>query len=100
MALPFAAPLSTSARDLGLLALFGVQFGFGFVLFTRGAQTIPVAETSLIGMLEIVLGPLWVGLFLGEHPGAATLAGGAVIMAAIAAHAALDLARGPRSPEG
>jgi drug/metabolite transporter (DMT)-like permease len=93
MALPFASPLQASPRDLGLLALFGIQFGLGFVLFTRGAQLIPVAQTSLIGMLETVLGPLWVGLALGEHPGTPTLIGGAVILVAVGTHTLLGARR-------
>jgi drug/metabolite transporter (DMT)-like permease len=98
-ALPVATPLGTSARDVGLLALFGVgQFGVGFLLFTRGARLIAVAETSLIGMLEIVLGPMWVWLLLGEHPGVTALLGGAVIVSALLVHALLELAA-PGRPE-
>ena len=92
VALPLADPLGTSGRDLALLALFGVaQFGVGFLLFMAGARLIPVAETSLIGMLEIVLGPLWVGLVLEERPGAASLAGGALIFGALLAKTMIDL---------
>ena len=91
VALPLADPLHTSPRDLLLLALFGVgQFGAGFLLFMAGARLIPAAETSLIGMLETVLGPLWVWLVLNERPGAATLAGGALIMTALVANGLLE----------
>lgn len=93
VALPLATPLSASLRDLGLLALFGGQFGIGFLLFTRGARLIPVAQSALIGMLETVLGPFWVWLVLGENPGAASLTGGAIILAAVGTHAVLELAR-------
>jgi drug/metabolite transporter (DMT)-like permease len=91
--LPMASPLAATPRDVALLALFGIgQFGAGFLLFTAGARMIPVAETSLIGMLETVLGPLWVWLLLGEEPGARSIAGGLVILAALALHTLLDLA--------
>jgi len=83
VALPLAAPLETAARDLALLAFFGVgQFGAGFLLFMAGARLIPAAESSLIGMLETVLGPLWVWLVLSERPATATLTGGALILVA------------------
>jgi drug/metabolite transporter (DMT)-like permease len=100
-ALPMATPLAASARDIGLLALFGIgQFGVGFLLFTRGARLIPVAETSLIGMLETVLGPIWVWLVLHEDPGAPAVIGGSVILGALIAHTLGDLrpgaARAPR----
>ncbi|MEK7701774.1 MAG: DMT family transporter [candidate division NC10 bacterium] len=91
-ALPLADPLQTAPRDLVLLAFFGVgQFGAGFLLFMAGARLIPAAESSLIGMLETVLGPLWVWLVLNERPGAASLTGGALILAALLANALVDL---------
>lgn len=92
VALPLAAPRSTAARDLALLAFFGVgQFGAGFLLFMAGARLIPAAQTSLIGMLEVVLGPLWVWLVLSERPPTASLAGGAIILAALLANTLVDL---------
>jgi drug/metabolite transporter (DMT)-like permease len=99
VALPLADPFGTSLRDIGLLALFGVgQFGCGFLLFMGGARLIPAAETSLIGMLEVVLGPLWVWLVLGERPGPESLVGGALILTALAANALVDLVRPGRWP--
>jgi drug/metabolite transporter (DMT)-like permease len=92
VALPLGDPLTTAPRDLLLLAFFGVgQFGAGFLLFMAGARLIPVAESSLIGMLEVVLGPLWVWLVLNERPGAASLAGGALILVALLANTLVDL---------
>jgi len=91
VALPLGDPLATAPRDLALLAFFGVgQFGAGFLLFMAGARLIPAAESSLIGMLETVLGPLWVWLVLNERPGAATLAGGALILTALVANGLLE----------
>jgi drug/metabolite transporter (DMT)-like permease len=92
IALPLADPFAISARDFGLLAFFGVgQFGAGFLLFMTGARLLPAAETALIGMLETVLGPLWVWLILSERPSSASLAGGALILAALVANTVIDL---------
>jgi drug/metabolite transporter (DMT)-like permease len=88
VALPFAEPLQTGPRDLALLTLFGVgNYGTGFLLFMAGARSIPAAQSALVGMLETVLGPLWVWLVLDERPGVATLTGGALILAALLANA-------------
>ena len=38
---------------------------------------------ALITLLEIVLGPLWVWLFLSEGPSAATLTGGLIVLGAV-----------------
>jgi drug/metabolite transporter (DMT)-like permease len=92
VALPLGDPLATSPRDLALLAFFGIgQFGAGFLLFMAGARLIPAAQSSLIGMLEIVLGPLWVWLVLNERPGVASLAGGVLIVAALLVSTVVDL---------
>lgn len=97
VALPLAYPIETSPRDFALLALFGMgQFAGGFLLFTAGARLIPAAESALIGTLETVLGPLWVWLVLNERPGATTLTGGALILAALLANTVIDLVRTTR----
>jgi len=98
LALPFATPFAVGERDLVLLVLFGMQFAGGFLLFTAGAAAIPAAEASLIGLLETVLGPLWVWLLLGEQPGPWTLLGGGLVLAAVVTHAALDLFWPQHSP--
>jgi drug/metabolite transporter (DMT)-like permease len=87
-----ATPAAAAAGDLVRLAFFGAgQLGLGMILFTAGARRIPVAETSLIAVLESVLGPVWVWLALGENPGAPSLVGGAVVLAALAGHTVADL---------
>lgn len=87
-----ARPGSADARDLILLAVFGAgQLGLGMILFTAGARRIPVAEASLIAVLESVLGPLWVWLLLGENPGLPSIVGGVIVLAALAGHTAADL---------
>jgi drug/metabolite transporter (DMT)-like permease len=96
-AFPQAAPGTPAARDLVLLALFGVgQLGLGLSLYTAGARLIPAAEAALIAVLESILGPIWVWLAIGESPGPRSLLGGAVVLGALAVHTALDLRR-PRA---
>ena len=66
------------------------QIGLGLAFLTIGARLIPAAEVALITLLEIVLGPLWVWLALSERPSTTTLAGGAVVVAAVALQAGGD----------
>ncbi len=40
-------------------------------------------KIALLALLEVVLGPLWAWLGAGEAPAAATLAGGALVIAAL-----------------
>lgn len=98
IALPFARPLDVATVDVVLLALFGiVQFGTGFLLFMAGARLLPVAQTSLIGMLEVVLGPLWVWAVLSERPGGTALVGGGLILVALVVNTAVDIVRPRRA---
>jgi drug/metabolite transporter (DMT)-like permease len=87
-AAPFAQPGDVGAHDLGLLIALGIgQIGLGLVFLTIGGRLIPAAEVALITLLEVVLGPLWVWIFLSEQPSLATLAGGAVVLAAVGVQA-------------
>ncbi|HJU49051.1 MAG TPA: DMT family transporter [Gaiellaceae bacterium] len=81
---PFATPSSLTGHDVGYLALLGVgQMALGLAFFTVGARLIPATEVALISLLEIVLGPLWVWIALGERPAPATIAGGAIVLGAV-----------------
>jgi len=82
---PFAgALLHLSTTGVGVLLYLGVvQLGIAYWLFARGARHVPAAEASLILMLEPVCNPLWVVLGTGERPGPWSLAGGAVVIAAV-----------------
>ena len=82
--LPFAKPLSVSAEEMPLLALFGVsQFGLGLLLLALGTPLVSATRGALIGVLQTPLGTLWVWLAFGETPGWVTLAGGAIVVAAV-----------------
>ncbi|MGH2896829.1 MAG: DMT family transporter [Solirubrobacteraceae bacterium] len=100
MLLLAAAPIALAGNvgvgvpDVLWLALFGAgQIGLGLILLTIGARLIPAAQVALISLLEVVLGPLWVWLAVGERPGAATLIGGAIVVAAVVLQARDPAAR-------
>ncbi len=84
------------AFDFLVLLVFGLTtIGLAFVLFMEGAKFVPSAEAGLISLLDVVLGPLWVFLAFGENPGAATILGGAIVLAAAVWRMAPDLRREP-----
>jgi len=64
-----------------------VLMGFGFALFLRGAPAVPAVGQTLLAQTETIFGPVWVWLAFGETPAAATLVGGAIILAAVVAMA-------------
>jgi len=92
IALPLAEPHLVVGGDIAILAVMGlVMFPLSFGLLFVGPRYLPAPEVGLMMLLEAVLGPLWVWLAIGEDPGAATLVGGAVVIAALAVHSALAL---------
>lgn len=91
-------PVPVAVNDVGLLFLFGaIQLAIGLIWFSTGARLIPAGEAALLGLLECVLGPLWVWVFLGEDPGAQALIGGLLTLAAVAGNTLYDMARAGRA---
>jgi drug/metabolite transporter (DMT)-like permease len=72
-----------------------LQVGLGLVVYTIGSQVVPAAELTLLSMTEVLLGPLWVWLLMGETVSFFTLLGGIVLMLAIAGNALSGLRRKP-----
>lgn len=82
--LPLALPLTASLHDILILAVLGVfQLGLPCMLMVHAAKGLSAPEISLLSLLEVLLGPLWVWLAIGEVPATATLVGGAVVLAAL-----------------
>jgi DME family drug/metabolite transporter len=90
--LTFAVP----PNDIGIAMSMGVfQVGAGLVLYTIGSRTVPAAELTLLSLAEVVLGPFWVWLFLGEILTINTIIGGMVLLVAIAGNALSGQRRKP-----
>jgi len=98
IALPLALPVSASGRDLALLAFLGVfQLGLPCMFLVMASRALLAPEIALLGLLEVVLGPLWAWLGAGETPAASTLAGGAVVVIALAGNEFAALSSRTRS---
>jgi drug/metabolite transporter (DMT)-like permease len=101
IALPFALPFSATARDIALLAFLGFfQLGLPCMLLVLASRALPAPEIALLGLLEVVLGPLWAWLGAGEEPGHATLIGGAMVLGALAANELAAMRRPTPVSEG
>jgi drug/metabolite transporter (DMT)-like permease len=90
-ALPFAHPGNVTWSQVPwLLLLSPGQLAGGLLLYMASLKRIPAGRAALLGLLELVLGPLWVWLFDGEKPGDLTLLGGVLVIGAAAANVWLD----------
>ncbi|MDP3341381.1 DMT family transporter [Frigidibacter sp.] len=76
------------ARDaLIAMAMGALVLGFGMACYTAGSRAVPAGELALLGLIEVLLAPLWVWALLGETASAGTFAGGALLLAAITGNA-------------
>jgi drug/metabolite transporter (DMT)-like permease len=92
----FCNPLDISGYNLFMLALFGItQSALGLTLFGIGSRMVPAAEATLLTALDVPLAPLWVWLAFNEIPSAATLIGGAIVLAAVVGHMLWEIRRSP-----
>jgi drug/metabolite transporter (DMT)-like permease len=81
---PLASAQIPSPHELFILLMFGIATTAGaYVLFLVGGRYIPSGEAGLIGMLDVVLSPLWVWLLFAERPSNAALAGGVIVLGAV-----------------
>lgn len=84
IALPLALPLQATGKDVALLAFLGIfQLGLPCMLLVLASRALLAPEIALIGLLEVVLGPLWAWLGAGEVPARSTVTGGAIVLAAL-----------------
>jgi len=80
-------PFEATGADVMLLAVMGcVQLGMGCWLMTLAVPHLRAAEMGLLALTETILAPVWVWLGTGEAPTGAALAGGVVIVGALAAN--------------
>ncbi|MCU1399528.1 MAG: hypothetical protein JWN62_2637 [Acidimicrobiales bacterium] len=85
--IPFAHPFAIDRHDLIILLAYGfAQLGVGLAIFSVGAARAPATDVALLSMLEPIMGPIWVWVFLAEYPGVPALIGGTIVFVALAVH--------------
>jgi drug/metabolite transporter (DMT)-like permease len=89
VAAPLAWPFTPTARDFAVLGAMGFfQVGAGCVLMTVATRYLSAGEIGLLALIEILLGPLWVWLGIGERPSNLALVGGCIVLGALVGDAA------------
>lgn len=100
---PLMPGVSVSARELLILAAFGAAtMGISYILFLTGGRRIPSSEAGLLGLLEVVIAPLWVWIGFGEVPARSAVIGGTLVLLAVVWHLSNGLRRStaPAPPHG
>ncbi|MDR0465783.1 MAG: EamA family transporter [Deltaproteobacteria bacterium] len=74
---------------LCLLILGCFQLGLGYYFYAAASVHLTALELSVIPVLEPLLNPLIVALFLGETPGVWSMAGGVIVLGTVTSWAAI-----------
>jgi drug/metabolite transporter (DMT)-like permease len=75
-----------SADDLAIILFMGAfTIGLGIAMVTWGTSAVPAAEVSLLLLIESLLGPIWVWVFLGEAMTTPEIIGGALVLFSVVA---------------
>lgn len=82
----------------GLLVLGVVQIGIPYILYTIAIKNVTALEAVLIPVIEPILNPLWVLIFMGEVPGTWAIAGGFVVLFFITARCIIVASRDEAEP--
>jgi drug/metabolite transporter, DME family len=81
----FADGLSVPPSTIAVLAAMGpVQLAIPLILFAKGARHVQATTLSLIALLDVVLNPFWSWVGVGESPAQSAVAGGVIIVGAVA----------------
>lgn len=78
-----ASPMLSPSGWAALLVLGVVQLGFSYWLYSRAIKHVTALEAVLIPVIEPVLNPLWVLIFMHEKPSGWALLGGVVVLTAV-----------------
>jgi drug/metabolite transporter (DMT)-like permease len=78
--------------DVLYIAVIGcVVIPVAFACFVTAPRFIPAPEMSLVVLMEMVLGPYWVWLGIGERPSNSALLGGGIVLMTLAVHSLVSL---------
>jgi drug/metabolite transporter (DMT)-like permease len=77
-----APPLSGSSL-LALVILGVVQLGLAYWLYARAIKHVTALEAVIIPVIEPILNPIWVMIFIGETPSPLSLCGGLIVVGAV-----------------
>ena len=91
-AVSFVKSFALIELDLIIVPLMCVMcVALPFVLVTIAPRFISAAEVNLFFLLETIIGPIWVWLFINEQPTLETIQGGSIIILTIAIHSFLKI---------
>jgi drug/metabolite transporter (DMT)-like permease len=85
------SPTLPTSGWVALFVLGIVQLGASYWLYARAIKHVTALEAVLIPVIEPILNPLWVMIFMHEKPSGWALVGGIVVLSAVTLRAILSI---------
>jgi drug/metabolite transporter (DMT)-like permease len=79
----WSAGVPSTGSIAALVVLGVVQLGIPYLLYARAIAHVTALEAALIPVIEPILNPVWVMLFIGERPTPLSLLGGVIVVGAV-----------------
>lgn len=84
IAIPFIIKGLPDLKSIFFIIILGTfQLGISYIFFVYATKHLTALEVILITVIEPLLNPVWVYIFVGESPGIYAILGGIVVIAAI-----------------
>jgi drug/metabolite transporter (DMT)-like permease len=79
----WSAPSLPVPSFFALLVLGVFQLGLAYLLYARAIKHVTALEAVIIPVIEPILNPIWVMIFVGEKPSPLSLVGGVIVLGAV-----------------
>ncbi|MBS4031753.1 MAG: EamA family transporter [Clostridiales bacterium] len=102
IALPFLTgqPRLDIAGWVTIAGLGVFQLGLSYIMYTVAIKHVTALDAILIPVVEPILNPVWVLLFIGEVPGSWALLGGVIVLFSVTARCLLPvMCKGKKQPD-
>ena len=87
-------------KNIFWICILGVfEYALANILLSKGIRRVDAVEGSLMMVLEPVVNPILVAVFLGERMGPAAIAGAVIVIAGVTVYSLLDRLSGKRTGE-
>lgn len=76
---------------LAMLATGIFQQGLAYIFFSKEIKTTPAISASIIAMIEPIINPIWVFLYMGERPGPMAVIGTVIVILTIGVYNVISI---------
>lgn len=84
ISIPFMININNTFTNwVGILVLAVFQFSIPYILYCIAIKNVTALEAALIPIIEPILNPIWVLIFVGEKPGFYSILGGIIVILAV-----------------